>query len=84
MSDWLIDPTQRILASALDGLTLLGVPGEPVGQLGLAARPAFLVGLADGYVGYVETAARWEAGAGEASRTDYGPGLAHALGLEPR
>lgn len=68
----------------LGSLTLLGVPGEPVGELGIAARPAVLVGLADGYLGYVETPERWEAGAGESAKTYFGPGLAHALGLRPR
>jgi hypothetical protein len=72
----------------LGDLSLVGVPGEPVGELGLRARAGgprgvALVGLADGYVGYVETAARARAGAGESARTWYGPGLAAALGLEP-
>ena len=71
----------------LPGLRLVGVPGEPVGELGLRARaaspvPLALVGLADGYAGYVETPARWRAGAGESARTWHGPGLAAALGLE--
>ncbi len=65
-------------------LQLIGVPGEPVGELGLAARPAVLVGLADGYVGYVESAARWQTGRGESSRTYFGPELARALGIAPR
>ena len=66
----------------LDGLALIGVPGEPVGELGRRAAPAFLVGLADGYLGYVETGARWREGQGEARRANYGPGLARSLGLE--
>jgi hypothetical protein len=68
----------------LGSLTLLGVPGEPVGELGLAARPAVLIGLADGYFGYVETEERWTTGAGESGRTWFGPHLARALGLSPR
>jgi neutral ceramidase len=68
----------------IDALSLLGVPGEPVGELGLAARPEVLVGLADGYLGYVETPERWQAGQGESAKTYFGPGLAHALGLWPR
>ena len=68
----------------LGSLLLIGVPGEPVGELGIAARPAVLVGLADGYVGYVETPERWQEGKGESSKTYFGPGLAHALGLWPR
>ncbi len=62
-------------------LTLIGVPGEPVGEIGLRMRPDVLVGLADGYVGYVETPERWAAGKGEASRTYFGPDLGRALGL---
>ena len=65
-------------------LTLLGVPGEPVGELGIAARPTVLVGLAGGYLGYVETPERWQEGKGESAKTYFGPGLAHALGLWPR
>ena len=68
----------------LGSLSLIGVPGEPVGELGMAARPAVLVGLADGYLGYVETPGRWEEGKGESSKTYFGPELAHALGLWPR
>lgn len=65
----------------LGELQLQGVPGEPVGELGLRARPRVLIGLADGYAGYVETAERWSEGAGESSKTYYGPSLAQALGL---
>jgi hypothetical protein len=65
----------------LGPLQLLGVPGEPVGELGLRARPAVLVGLAGGYLGYVETPQRWEKGEGESGKTYFGPDLAHALGL---
>lgn len=62
-------------------LTLVGVPGEPVGEIGLRMRPDVLVGLADGYIGYVETPERWAKGSGEAQKTYFGPGLARALGL---
>jgi len=65
-------------------VTLLGVPGEPVGELGLKARPVVLVGLAGGYLGYVDTPERWEQGTGESAKTYFGPGLAHALGLWPQ
>ena len=66
----------------IDGLTLLGVPGEPVGALAQAARAGArgkvaIVGLADGYVGYIEP----PGGTGEAARTYFGPGLAESLGL---
>ena len=68
----------------LGPLSLVGVPGEAVGELGLRARPEVLVSLADGYLGYVETPERWEAGLGESGKTYFGPSLAHALGLWPR
>ena len=72
----------------LPGLSLQGVPGEPSGELGQSFRRArgeraMLVGLADGYAGYVESAARWLRGEGESSRTWHGPELAAALGIEP-
>ena len=66
----------------LGGLLLRGVPGEPVGAMGLSSQPAQLIGLADGYVGYVEDPGRTERGEGEAARTYYGPGLARALDLQ--
>jgi neutral ceramidase len=63
------------------GVTLWGIPAEPVGELGLRARPFVVVSLANGYAGYVETEARWQEGKGEAARTDFGPDLARALGF---
>ena len=76
----------------LEGLRLEGIPAEVVGDLGppdnfakvqnlqnVQGRATALVTLADGYEGYVETPAHWQAGQGEASRTYYGPGLARAL-----
>lgn len=62
----------------------LGIPGEPVGELGLEAKPAVLVGLAGGYLGYVETADHWRRGAGESGKTYFGPDLARALGISAR
>jgi hypothetical protein len=62
-------------------LTLVGVPGEPVGEIGRRMHPDVIVGLADGYAGYIETPNRWGQGEGEASRTWFGPGLAQVLGL---
>ena len=68
---------------AIGGLHLVGVPGEPVGAIAVALRQlapnVAVVGLADGYVGYVEE----PQGTGEAARTYHGPGLAEALGLWP-
>ncbi len=78
---WLSELPTRL---RLGPVTLLGVPGEPVGELGLLARPAVVVGLAGGYLGYVETRQRWERGEGEATKTYFGPDLAHALGLGTR
>lgn len=65
----------------LGPLTLLGVPGEPVGELGIRARPLAVVGLAGGYLGYVETPQRWRSAEGESSKTYFGPDLARTLGL---
>jgi hypothetical protein len=65
-------------------VTLVGVPGEPVGELGLRTRPSVLVGLADGYFGYLETPERHAAGGGESAKAYFGPDLARALGLWPR
>jgi hypothetical protein len=62
-------------------LTLVGVPGEPVGEMGRRMAPEVLVGLADGYAGYLEAPERWAAGQGEASRSWFGPALAEVLGL---
>jgi len=62
-------------------LTLVGVPGEPVGEIGRQMAPDVIVGLADGYAGYVEMPDRWVDGEGESRRTWFGPGLAQLLGL---
>ena len=62
-------------------LTLVGVPGEVVGEVGRRMAPDVIVGLADGYLGYLETPEHWIAGDGESARTWFGPGLAQALGL---
>ena len=78
------DPQATITTLRLGPVTLLGVPGEPVGEIGLRARPRVVVGLAGGYLGYVETPARWLAGEGESAKTYFGPELAPALGLWPR
>ncbi len=71
----------------LPGLALRGIPGEPTGALAHAGRgpdnrAEIFVGLADGYVGYVESAEHWTLAEGESARTWYGPALAAALGLE--
>lgn len=76
------EPSALRTTLTLDGLTLLGVPGEPVGALALSLRAAApgkiaVVGLADGYIGYIEP----PGGTGEAARSYHGPGLAESLGL---
>ena len=63
------------------GVRLGGVPGEPVGSIALGGAPEHLIGLADGYVGYVEDPARAARGEGESARTYHGPGLARSLDL---
>ena len=75
------DPFAVRTRLALGGLHFGGVPGEPVGSLALAGTSERLVGVADGYVGYVEDPARAAKGEGESARTYYGPGLARALDL---
>jgi neutral ceramidase len=65
----------------LGPISLLGVPGEPVGAIGLALRPKILVSLSNGYAGYVETPEHWDLGSGESPRTYFGPDLAHTLGF---
>jgi neutral ceramidase len=65
----------------LGGVRLGGVPGEPVGSLALGNAQDRFIGLADGYVGYVEDPARAERGEGESLRTYNGPGLARSLDL---
>jgi neutral ceramidase len=75
------DPYAVVSRIGLAGLDLQGVPGEPVGAL--ARDGVQLVGLADGYLGYVEEPKRAAAGEGESGRTYYGPGLARALELTP-
>jgi hypothetical protein len=73
------DPDVALTRIAVAGLELAGVPGEPVGSL--ARDGVQMVGLADGYLGYVEEPGRAARGEGESARTYYGPGLASALGL---
>jgi hypothetical protein len=76
--------TARVSAVRLADATLLFTPAEPVEAVGRAWREAAGPGaealsLADGYVGYVDTAARFRAGDGEARRSYYGPELAERL-----
>ena len=75
------DPYKVPTAVQITPVLLGGVPGEPVGSLALAAAQERFIGLADGYLGYLEDPARAERGEGESLRTYYGPGLARSLGL---
>jgi hypothetical protein len=73
-----------VTAVRLGGVLLVFTPAEPVEAVGrawraLAGPDAEVISLAGDYVGYVDTAARVEAGAGEAKRSYYGPGLAARL-----
>lgn len=81
---WLAHPgTSEVSYLRLGPARLAFVPGELVAELGLAWRPllggATLVGLADDYLGYVETPARVEAEQGESVRHYFGPALASVL-----
>jgi len=73
-----------VTALRLGGALLLFTPAEPVEAVGrswraLAGPDAEVVSLTGGYVGYVDTAARFRAGLGEAQRSYYGPELASRL-----
>jgi len=78
----------RVTVLSLGGVILLCVPGEPTAEA--AARLAGpapsqpdrivrVVGVAGGYVGYVEVPERVRAGAGEGRRAWLGPDLLDAL-----
>ncbi len=73
-----------VTALRLGGALLVFTPAEPVEAVGRAWRAqagpdAEVLSLAGDYVGYVDTAARFQAGAGEARRSYYGPELAARL-----
>jgi len=73
-----------VTAVRLGGALLIFTPAEPVEAVGrawraLAGPDAEVLSLAGDYLGYVDTPARVEAGAGEARRTYYGPDLAPRL-----
>jgi len=76
--------TTEVGALVLGPLELVLVPGEPtVGAGAVLARrtgATGVLGLAGGYVGYVETPAKIEEGAGEARRQYFGPALLDRLG----
>jgi neutral ceramidase len=76
--------TAEVGALVLGPLELLVLPGEPTVGAGVAlARrtgATGVLGLADGYVGYVDTPERVTAGEGEARRQYFGPALLDRLG----
>jgi hypothetical protein len=78
---WWAPPFAIRTRIAIGPALLSGIPGELVGSLALAAAPEHFIGLADGYLGYVEDPARVLRGEGETARTYYGPGLARALSV---
>jgi hypothetical protein len=61
-------------------LVLQFVPGEPVSALGKKwGADGAVVGLANDYIGYIETPERVAAGEREAVRTYFGPSLAGVI-----
>jgi hypothetical protein len=71
----------QVSAVQLGPVLLLAVPGEPVAAVGARWREvtgpgAEILALADGYIGYMETAEQVDARKGETVRTYYGPALA--------
>ena len=65
-------------------VVLLSVPAEATSEAGATLEAASgatrLVSVANGYLGYVDTAPRVRAGEGEAARQYFGPGFLEALG----
>ena len=83
--------TAEVEALSLDGLLLLFTPAEPTVAAAAAIRERLapgapagtllsVVGLAQGYVGYLETEARVKEGTGEARRTYFGGALPARVG----
>jgi neutral ceramidase len=82
--DWMAPRRSRVTVVMLGDLCLLGVPGEPTAQAArqvLASLPALgdgktrVMGLMQGYVGYVETPERIRNGRGESRRAWFAPEL---------
>jgi neutral ceramidase len=80
----------RVSVVAIGDLLLCGVPGEPTALAaraivdllphGSAGRRARVVGLAGGYIGYVDAPERVRSRSGESGRMWFGAGLYEALG----
>lgn len=72
-------------ALVLGPLKLVAVPGEPSVAAGMEllrrTGATGVLSLADGYVGYVETAANVQGGLGESKRQYFGPALLERLGV---
>lgn len=79
-------PKQATLqALRVDGLVLVGLPGEPICEVGLAseaalrdagAEHALVIGLANDYIGYIVNEKEYAHGGYEVDmRSYYGPGL---------
>jgi neutral ceramidase len=79
--------TARVTALAIGDILLLGLPGEPTALASTAVasvaptdgRHVRIVGLAGGYVGYVDAPERVLSGAGESQRLWFGPELLQTL-----
>ncbi|MFY0525670.1 hypothetical protein ACN28I_21855 [Archangium gephyra] len=75
--------TAEVGALTLGPLELLLLPGEPTVDAGAAllrrTGATGVLGLVDGYVGYVETPERVQAGEGESRRQYFGPALLERL-----
>jgi hypothetical protein len=83
---WVAPKAARITVVTIGDMMLLGLPGEPTAlaaaQILAALPPAVahgrkvrVVGLVQGYVGYIDTPERVHAGHGEARRAWFGPDL---------
>jgi hypothetical protein len=77
--------TARITALRVGPELLVAVPCEPTAQIGERWRAesganSEILSLVDGWIGYVDDAARVRRGEGETVRTYYGPELAERLG----
>jgi len=84
--EWLAPTTARVTVVTLGDLMLLGAPGEPTAlaasrmvaalpEAAVQGRRTRVLGLTQGYVGYIDTPERVRAGEGEARRAWFGPEL---------
>jgi hypothetical protein len=88
--EWLAPSTARVTVMTLGDLMLLGVPGEPTAlaaarmvaalpEAAVQGRRTRVLGLTQGYVGYIDTPERVRAGHGEARRAWFAPELLDAV-----